>query len=68
MDRNATWNEHLKLIYENCVSNVSKYMDSERKYTVFNGSTALAIVFGLDKEETLKDIVKFREQGNVFGE
>lgn len=51
----------MRITYGKAVKNVSDYMDSAgNKFTAFDGSTALAIMFNLPKERTLKDILDLR--------
>lgn len=56
------WNKEKKFIYDECIENISKHMDNTDSFTAFDGSTALAVAFDLDKEETLNDIMDFREK------
>ncbi len=56
-----TWTNEYKEAYNMGVINVSTYMDKVDNYSAFDGSTALAIVFNLPKEETLEDLINIRK-------
>lgn len=58
---NNTWSKEYKEAYNMGLSNVSDYMDKVDNYSAFDGSTALAIVFKLSKEETLEDLIEIRK-------
>jgi len=54
------WTPEKKEVYETCLRNVSAYMDCNKEFTFFDGSTALAICFGLPIIETLNDLIELR--------
>lgn len=56
-----TWTKEYKEVYKMGLNNVSNYMDKEENYNVFDGSTSLAIVFNLSKEETIEDLIEIRK-------
>lgn len=63
------WTIEKQKIYRECIKHVSLYMDMNKgKYTAFDGSTALAIAFNMEKEETLRDIIHYREKGKLAGD
>lgn len=53
-----------RAIYERTVKNASEYMDIKRKarqkFTLFDASTMLAVVWGITKEQTAMDLTAFR--------
>ena len=52
---------NMEITYEQAVKNISDYMDmAGNKFSAFDGSTALALIFKLPKEKTLKDIIQYR--------
>lgn len=48
------------ILWDEAIANVSDYMDRMKGYSAFDGSTALAIVFGCSKEQALDSIIKYR--------
>jgi len=56
-----TWTDEYKEAYKMGLINVSDYMDKEEGFNAFDGSTALAIVFKISKEETLEDLLGIRK-------
>ena len=56
----------MEISYEQAVRNIADYIDQaggpsvHKGFSVFDGSTALAIVFDTCKEKTLRDIMNYR--------
>lgn len=53
--------KNTKLTYKEALKNISKLLEI-KDTNLFDGSTALALVFNLSKEETFNDLVEYRKK------